>query len=203
MGCGDKHSIMNTTVTAETSAGPRPGPSAAVGSLALALLVAVAWGLVTARVQFAYAPWLLFPLIGGLILGGLLALVRRGVGWPSTRRGAIAVTVLACLIAVPAQHVFCYWQDVAEVTSEEQRLAIAASPELARDTFWHYLRSEATLGRQLPFGFVARGAAAWASHGLDAALVVVGAVLITLRNSGTSLKSATSDSEPSNEQTTA
>ncbi len=155
------------------------------GSLALAMLAAVAWGLVTARVQFVYAPWLLFPLGGGLILGAVLALIRRAVGFPSTRRGAVSVALLACLVAVPAQHVFCYRHDVAlqqrTAASEAELLARVATPELQRDTLWRYLESEASLGRQLPFGIVARNGTAWASHALDAAIVIIAAVWLTVR----------------------
>jgi hypothetical protein len=172
----------------------------------LAVLIALAWGLVTARLQFVYAPWLLFPLCGGLILGGVLVIVGRGIGFPGTRRGAIVVALLACSVAVPAQHVFCYRHDVADRLRhpdiETERLARAAMPELTRDTFWQYLDSEATLGRPMPFGMVARGTAAWASHALDAALVVVGAVLIAAQRTLRPAASDTPESKPSNEQTT-
>ena len=178
---------MNATATAtnETPTGAPGGLLSALGSLLLALLVGGAWGLVTARVQFVYAPWLLFPLGGGLILGGVLVLLQRAVGIPNTRRGAMGVALIACLVAVPAQHIFCYRHDVAEQlrnpTSESDLLARAAVPELKRDTFRRYMESEASLGRQLPFGIVARHGAAWASHTLDAALVVAAALLITAR----------------------
>lgn len=146
--------------------------------------VALAWLSVLAERHFA--PWLLFSLACGAIigLGAIVAMRIAGLG----HRGSIrAGSLLAVAVFVGGQHHFHYRvaQQLETARQAENRAlqtkAQGAFPQLAERlgpdpprSLAEYIKRQAAAGRPLVGDWVARGPWAWASWGLDAALVAIG-----------------------------
>ena len=165
---------MNDSLPSEVIAAPPDRPAIYWPGLAcwlpLCLAAAVVWGGLTVLIQAYFSPLLLFPLAVGAVLGviGAAALrLCRLAHRPTAIAGALAA---ACLL-VWTQHYVSY--RLARSATDQQKnmsLAQAAFPELDLN-FTRYLASEAAKGRPIA-GFVARGAQAWISWGIDGLLVI-------------------------------
>lgn len=145
--------------------------------------IALAWLAVLAERHFA--PWLLFPLGCGVLvgLGCVVAMVVCGAGH---RPSLWAGTTLAALVFVGGQHHFHYrvrqQLDVARHSKNSALMARAeqAFPQLADrappppSNLLEYLKRRAREGRPLVGGWVAQGSWAWLSWACDALLVMVG-----------------------------
>jgi hypothetical protein len=146
----------------------------------------VAWA--AANAEFYFAPFIIFPLLVGIVLGGLLTgLVRAGqIGHRPT---IIAGTVLAALVAAIGEHYCCY---IAASNTEIKQSPLMekarkAFPEdVARRTeappagFLQYMHRQAQLGRPLLFGYIARGWIAWLTWVADGLLVLAGALTVVI-----------------------
>lgn len=145
----------------------------------------IAWLAVT--LQGRFAPWLLFPVLMGLLLGAtLVALVRLSqVGNRST---ILLVACVAALTAVTGQHYLSY-QHSRQVAREEARLYQKAQqiapmflkgrPVSPPNSFAEFLRWEAARGRHIG-PYTARDTAAWLSWGLDGVLLFVAALALVV-----------------------
>ena len=139
----------------------------------------VAWIAVGAQEYFA--PFLLFPLLVGVVLGavtvGLMRLYQIG-----NRPTILAGTVLAAVVTIAGQHCIGYWQAI-----EQDRKAQLAFPEELKGRMPGFL-DFMTEGRQIDgpakLGpFHARGAVAWVMWGLDGVLLLAAALTLVLLTS--------------------
>lgn len=174
-----------------TSAEPPGAPELQWRRLALWLPVCcvhgagLAWAAVT--VQAYFAPWLVFPLLLGAVLGatgvGLMRLCQVG------HRGTLLLgTLTAALVTVGGQHYIGYRtaRDVAQQEAETFRLARQFKPELLKGSapmpaegFVQFMRWEAARGR--PIGsYTAQGLLAWGTWVLDGLLVLAAAVAVVV-----------------------
>jgi hypothetical protein len=166
--------------------GPSGGGPLSFRGLAIWLSGALIFGTMLARaavdIQFYFAPLVIFPLLSGIVLGGLLACLMR-VGQIGHRPTIIAGAVLAVAIASVGEHYFCY--AAARKTESKQSQALDAAlrefPELFAghapaqpENFVAYMREQADRGRPLLFGYIARGWTAWASWTIDTLLILAG-----------------------------
>ncbi len=165
-----------------------PG-AAAVGAAVGWTGQAVQSGVTMGEAQVRFAPWLLFPLFLGAVLGGVLFALMRVLQlghWPSVLGGAVPAVIIAVLV----QHDAAY-RDCRAVRLQNQqhhaRLG-AAHPALQKQLGEHlppegllaYLKAEAARGRPLTAFWRVRGVWAWLSWALDALLtaaVALGMVL--------------------------
>ena len=156
--------------------------------LLLAILIAPLFGLVWAWAadvaQFYFAPIILFPLLIGVFAGlsivGLARFARIG-----HRPTILLAMVLTAVVAAAGQHGFgylnaYYWVDPLGHCSP--RIDQDLSPVLReiRPSFGEYIHAQAKRGRPLPGGVTAQGGMAWLTWAIDALLVVVGAVAVTI-----------------------
>ncbi len=149
-------------------------------SALLLIAVAIAWG--SAQLARIRAPWLLFPLAVGVVVGG--AAGGLAVAMQNKHRGTTWVgTALAAGLVVVGMHFQEYRAALDAPRSGQLELFNKAFPDVAeRHTtappggFGEFLQRMASAGRALPFGWTARGAWAWLSWGLDAAILVGAAV---------------------------
>jgi hypothetical protein len=132
-----------------------------------------------------FAPLLFFPLLVGVVLGAVLVTLLRTT--QTAHRATLIVGVLLALsTATVAQHYVAYrvWAHRVDANPKAQ-LARAAFGDRLPDSFFQFLRREASSGRTLLGGklwpeLVARGPWAWASWGADGLLVLAGALAIVL-----------------------
>lgn len=157
-----------------------PAPSSGRTGLFLcgAVAAALALGVVADFTQQIAAPWLLFPLAQGASLAAALVGNMRlaGVVRP---RWLVAVAVGAALLSCGFQHQAAYLRATrSDATESDNHAARLAFPEhesrITPNGLSSFLDRQASAGRPLPGGIVARGAWAWASWALDAGLVIVG-----------------------------
>jgi hypothetical protein len=160
-----------------------------VGQSALALAGGVAAGgamaWLAAALQSLWSPWLVLPLLTGLVLGAAL------VGWvrlvqAGHRPTIVAATLLAVAALTVGQHYFSFraiLRATRQKTPEMEKARLlfpAASWEnspLPPQRFGRFLRWQATRGR--PIGrLVARGGWAWASWALDGLLLAASALAV-------------------------
>ncbi len=160
-----------------------------LGQLLLALAgglaagVAMAW--LAAQVQQLRAPWLIFPLATGLVLGvtlvGWVRLIQAG-----HRPTVVVVSLLAAATLIVGQHYFSF-RAILQTTRqkspamEKARLLFAGSSweesPLPPTRFGPFLRWQAARGRRIG-RFVARGGLAWASWTLDGLLLAAAALAV-------------------------
>jgi len=159
-------------------------PTAAVW-LFLALATAVALSRAAAAIEPRFAPWLLFPLLLGLVLGICLIWLLR---WCEcgNRATAIIGAILASLLLAGAQHLWHYQRHFDAMAARKQFI-LQQGPKFAQvagnlapvpPTFAEFLEQEAARGRTLWPGRVVRGWGAWGSWGLDGLLLAAAAVAI-------------------------
>lgn len=149
--------------------------------------VGIVHGALLAWLAFAiepyFAPWLLFPLLSGLVLGasavGLIRLADVG-----DRAAILMLTVAAALTAVAGQHYLGFWQARRAIQQQAQEFQKARqlAPQLVEgglpepaENFAEFLRWEAARGRKIG-PWVARDAWAWLTWTLDG-LLLLGASL--------------------------
>lgn len=146
--------------------------SVIVGSL-------VAWLAVT--LQRHFAPWLLFPVLTGLLLGAAIVTLMR-LGQVGHRWTILLLTFVAALTTVVGQHYLSYLHAQAVAREEAQRNPQASqlapvflARPAASSSFAAFLASETSRGRRIG-SYTARDTVAWLSWGLDG-LLVLGAAL--------------------------
>jgi hypothetical protein len=140
-----------------------------------------AWIAVTVGQKFA--PWLLFPLLVGAVLGMVLVALAR-MGQVGHRPTALLLTLVAAGAAILGQHWLSY-RDALQRSQEESKqfqkarqlapLFLEGRPLDPPGSLTEFLRWQAARGR--PIGrYTARDATAWLSWGLDG-LLLLGASL--------------------------
>ena len=149
-------------------------------------------GSLTARAavdaQFYFAPLVIFPLLVGVVLGGLLIGLMR-IGQVGHRPSIILGAILAVLVALVGQHYLCY------ITARETELkqtplmdkARRAFPEIIAqhlhtppESFLEYMQDQANRGRPLLLDYRARGWIAWLSWVIDGLLVLSGTMAVVI-----------------------
>jgi hypothetical protein len=159
-------------------------PTAAVW-LFLALASAVVLSRAAAAIEPTFAPWLLFPLLVGLVLGICLTWLLR---WCECghRATAIVGTLLAAILLMGAQHLWHYQRHLDAMRAAKQEI-LRRGPQFAQiagnlaplpPTVFEFLEQEAARGRPLWPGFTARGLGVWTSWGLDGVLLAGAAVCV-------------------------
>ncbi|MEN6405068.1 MAG: hypothetical protein ABFC77_01225 [Thermoguttaceae bacterium] len=140
------------------------------------LVLGAVWAWVGDVAQMYFAPAIVFPLLLGTIVGSAMIGVVRfaGIGHRPT---ILAVVVLSAAITTVGLHYQNY-----RTTYDAHRAApgLSGFAQQMHPSFGEYLQAQAERGRPLPYGYVARGAAAWLSWAIDALLIVAAAVLVTL-----------------------
>jgi len=144
-------------------------------------------GITLGEAQLRFAPWLLFPLLLGVVLGGVLFGLMRVVQL-GHRPTVLAGMVPAVILAVLVQHYAAYWECRAvRQRNRQQHPGLMALQHAMPDgldqrlapppkSLLAYLREEAAHGRPLTATWTARGVWAWASWALDALLTIGAAV---------------------------
>lgn len=150
------------------------------------LLVTVLVGFVAAQIAHVRAPWLVFPLAVGAVLGFLAGKFAELVSF-GHRPTILFVAAFAGIAVVGTMHYLEFRAYLAAPRSAQFELIAKAFPDVAESHpgaapagFWDFLGRMAIAGRAMPLGWTAKGAWAWASWALDALLVVSGAMFITL-----------------------
>lgn len=161
-----------------------PGLLAWTGS---SLAVAVLIGAASVTLETFFAPLIFFPLLVGVLFGGLaLGLLRQcNVG---SRPIVAAALVLAGAVLVTTQHYAHYRHALEQLAAVEDRLQPlrAAFPEGLPERldpqrgFVGFLTQQAAAGRPYLYGYTARGPWAWASWALDGAILVAAALGVVL-----------------------
>jgi len=173
-------------------AGPTRGGPFSWRGLAIWLPCVLILGTLAARgaadAQFYFAPLVIFPLLAGVVLGGLLIGLMR-MGQVGHRPTIILGTVLALVIAIIGEHYFCY------LSARDAELRQLSPLEKARQSFpdlvaWRlqtspagfleYMRRQADRGRPLLLDYNARGWMAWLSWAMDAVLVIGGTLALVI-----------------------
>ncbi len=137
----------------------------------------VGWAAVVTR---AYAaPLLLFPLVVGCVLGGLLALAMRllNVGHRPTIWGG---AVTAGVLAVAAQHYFTFVQMHRQYARQPDRLVklrLVAPERVPPSHFFPFLLWSAERGLPLG-GWRAQGGWVWLAWSIDGLLVLLPTILL-------------------------
>ncbi len=143
------------------------------------LLLGAAAAASALAVQRIFAPVGLFPLLAGVVLGGLLVVLMRA-GHIGHRPTLVAGGVLAVAVTVVGQHFLSYRQAVRAATAGQAPWVAVLFPEHAPpQSFAEFLREEARHGR--PVGrLTASGPWAWFTWGLDAVLLAVPAIVLVV-----------------------
>ena len=152
---------------------------------ALGHAVVVAWA--SLRVESYFALWLVFPALVGVVLGAGLAWLARFCRLADLKL-LVAGTLAAGMLCVAMQHWFAYRQVLEQFREREASLlakaplagALALAGAQPPANVWQFLREDAATGRVLVGGWRAEGVACWLSWGLDAMLVLVGALAMVL-----------------------
>jgi hypothetical protein len=152
--------------------------------VALFAAAAVAW--IGAQVASVRAPWLFFPLAVGVALGAIAggtALAMQLKHRPTLWFG----TLMASAVIVVGMHFLAYRASLDAPRSGNLAMINEAFPDVAERHgtappagFTDFLTRMAQQGRQLPIGINAQGGWAWATWGLDAAILSVAAILTVL-----------------------
>ena len=152
---------------------------------ALGLAAVVAWA--SLRVEPHFALWFVFPALVGAVLGIGFAWLARFCRLADFKL-LVAGTLIAGMLCVAMQHWFAYRQVLEQFRQREAALlakaplagALALAGEQPPANVWQFLREDAAAGRVLVGGWRAEGVACWLSWGLDAMLVLVGALAMVL-----------------------
>ena len=176
---------------ADPPASPRGyDPARMVYWLLPCLIHATALAWLSVEIQRLFAPFLIFPLLLGVVFGAACV----GVMWfcqMAARRGVVTGTLVLLVVLVVGQHYFAYrrvqsgaLEQIATLTNEQRaglEAVRAAMPDLrGPQTFTDFLQRETQRGRPLISGVVARGAGVWLTWGLDAVLVLAGSMIVIL-----------------------
>ena len=130
--------------------------------------------------QRYYAPWILFPLLVGVVLGGFLVLAMRILN-AGHRPTVVTGTLAAVLLAVVGQHYISFWTQrrAADETPQQQMAQLLFPEKRPASDFGEFIVREAARGRHIG-GIVLPAPWAWASWGLDALLVLIPAMLLSV-----------------------
>lgn len=167
----------------ETGVAPPPSgrfrPVQGLAWLVGCLLLGVAAAASAVAVQRIFAPVGLFPILAGVVLGGVLVVLMRA-GHVGHRPTLVGGAALAVAVTVVGQHFLSYRQAVRAATAGQAAWIVALFPEHAPPkTFAEFLRQEARRGR--PVGrLTASGLWAWFTWGLDALLLAIPAVVLVV-----------------------
>lgn len=150
------------------------------GSVALGL--AVAW--IAMVIQVYFAPLVIFPLLVGVVLGGMMVGLVR-LAHLGHRPTIVTGAVLAVLVAVVGQHYFGFRQALAHI-DKKALLLRATVPELPKaeqavppEEFLDYLQWRACRGR--PVGqWVAHDGWAWFSWCVDVLLTAAATLVLVV-----------------------
>jgi len=143
----------------------------------LGLLIAVA----AEVAQRYFAPFLLFPLMVGVLLGGMLVGLLR-VCEVGHRPTVLAGAVLAAVLAAAGQHYVAFWRAQESLRSDPEhyaKLRLGFPEKVPPDQWWAFMQWSASRGRQV-WSWQARGAMAWATWGVDGLLVFGATLLLVL-----------------------
>lgn len=162
-------------------------PALAVWTPACLVAAAIAaWMADGVQSDLRFAPLVLFPVLVGVGVAGLLVAAMR-VAQVAHRPTILAGTVLAALATVAGQHYFAYRAEVRHAEEQirklrpEQQLAAADLIDDARlGSPWEYLCKAAAVGRPIGGSLVAQGWLAWLSWGVDALLVLAAALAVVI-----------------------
>ncbi len=156
------------------------------GPVCLSLGAALAWGAYQA--QKSFAPWLVFPLVVGILAGILLVGLARTLRI-GARSAILPGTILASVVVIVGQHYASYALERANLdrdTALFQRafelhpdLLVGDAPPPDRG-FPTYMRRQAAIGRPMFGSTVARRGWAWATWALDGAILAAGALLVVV-----------------------
>ncbi len=116
-----------------TTEGPQPGwfrPWQLACWLPVAAVAGVAIGWVAVVAERYYAPLVLFPILTGVVLGGVLVLLMR-LSRVGHRPTLAAGTLLAIVLAVAGEHYIAFRQAQPRLEREEEKMAIAREIEQA------------------------------------------------------------------------
>jgi hypothetical protein len=153
-------------------------------AIAIAPLFGLVWAWMAEVAQAYFAPLILFPVLLGAFVGvSVVGLVRFAqVGHRPT---IVLAAVLAALVAGLGQHGVSYlsayyWKSQSVPSSNVAGLDVSMLMREMRPSFGQFMQAQARQGRPLMGDVVAQGGAAWLSWAIDAMLVVLGAVAVTL-----------------------
>jgi hypothetical protein len=160
----------------------------APGCLVAAVLSA--WVADVVQSDLKFAPLILFPVLVGLGVAGLLVAAMR-VGQVAHRPTILIGTVLAGLATVAGQHYFAYRAEVRRAEAQIEKLPpqaqFAAMKLIDSERLggpWEYLCKTAARGRPIGGSLVLEGWLAWLSWGIDGLIVLaaaLGVVIPTMR----------------------
>ncbi len=181
-----------------------PAGRFSLGGLCLGMAVGPAvgfiWAWMAAETQTYAAPFLLFPILVGVVVGltivGAVRFAQMG-----HRPTIVLSVVLAAVVTVVGQHYISYLSFVSHYSNakgaslglaETKTAAVSAKTRsvsgqefaaLARQlapNFGQYLCAQANHGRPLWGQYVAKGWAAWLTWAIDAVLTLAAAVAVTI-----------------------
>ncbi|MBN2291614.1 MAG: hypothetical protein JXM70_04265 [Pirellulales bacterium] len=157
--------------------------------LPVSILLGLAIGWIATQVGMRFAPLAVFPLAVGVVLGvclvGMTRLLQTG-----HRVTVFLAMMLAVLVAAGSQHYFSYLDARRLIEEDNRRVqqspsalkAQAAFAELINDRLPQgpidYMCRQASIGRPMPFGYVARGPMAWISWFFDGLLILLAAIAV-------------------------
>ncbi|MFZ5830737.1 MAG: hypothetical protein ACOY3P_11650 [Planctomycetota bacterium] len=146
--------------------------------VAVLIGAAVAYVAVEAQVELGFAPLLIFPLLTGLVLGGLLFLAMR-ISQAGHWFTVVGLAILAAAVAALGQHILIHRHVVAraqefelarQAFADEDRLGLPPA-ELAG-----FLRQQARLGRALAPGVRVHGGWVWLTWAVEAGILAAAAI---------------------------
>jgi hypothetical protein len=148
--------------------------------------VFTAWLADVAQSDFGFAPWLIFPSLVGVLIGGLIVGEAR-VAQIGHRPTILAAVVVAWGVAVVGQHYLGYRSYVRRVMSQAEPALLQAFQEAMPGalserlpSFPEYLRRQARAGRPFWGEQPITGWWVWASWGLDAAVALAAGLAVVL-----------------------
>jgi hypothetical protein len=154
------------------------------GSVLLGTLTA--WAAVDLQYQLHFAPFLIFPLLVGVVLGAMLVLLMR-VGQVGHRPTILLGTAIAAFLAVAGQHYFGYLADKREGhqikmpgESKETLQKVAALLPPPPENFAEFMRQQAGKGRSIFNLIDARDGGAWILWLIEGLLTVFAAFFVVI-----------------------
>jgi hypothetical protein len=164
-----------------------PAGRFSVGGLCLAVasgpVVGFIWATVAEETQSYAAPFILFPILVGVLAGltivGVVRFARIG-----HRPTIMLSAALAAGVAVAGQHYLHYHAHYSGPAPAAANAAagqdLSAHAQQLAPSFGEYLRAQADRGRPLVGQYVATGWAAWLTWAIDALLTLAAAVVVTI-----------------------
>jgi hypothetical protein len=180
-----KSARMNDPPTSFRAEGGRFRWQGLAAAVVAALGAGSVYAWIAAAVQPHFAPLALFPILIGVCVGltivGFVRYARLG-----HRPTILLAAIVAGLAAAAGQHYFNYlrhvsaWQEAVTTAGDSHRWNLSAIQQPPTPSFGRYLSAQSRHGRPLVGHYVARGPAAWLCWAVEALLIVVAAVAVTL-----------------------